>query len=61
MAFADRLKLPLAFDAERLARDLAALATAPWTPHFVSQNYDGDWSVIALRQPKARPACTQCG
>ena len=28
MAFADRLKLPLAFDAERLARDLAALATA---------------------------------
>lgn len=52
MAFADRLKLPLAFDAERLARDLAALATAPWTPHFVSQNYDGDWSVIALRAAK---------
>lgn len=51
MAFPDRLKLPLAFDAERLRHDLAALAAAPWTPHFVPQNYDGDWSVIALRAP----------
>ena len=52
MAFPDRLKLPLALDAERLARDLAALAAVPWTPHFVPQNYDGDWSVIALRAAK---------
>lgn len=52
MAFPDRLKLPLTFDPERLARDLAALAEVTWTPHFVAQNYDGDWSVIALRAPK---------
>jgi hypothetical protein len=52
MAFPDRLKLPLAFDAERLKRDLAALAAAPWTAHFVPQNYDGDWSVIPLRAPQ---------
>ena len=52
MVFPDRLRLPLGFDAERLQRDLAALAAAPWTPHFVPQNYDGDWSVIPLRAPK---------
>jgi hypothetical protein len=52
MAFPDRLKLPLAFDAERLKRDLAALAATPWTTHFVPQNYEGDWSVIPLRAPQ---------
>ncbi len=48
--FPDRLRLPLAFDPEWLAADLAALETA-WTAHFVTQNYDGDWSAIALRAP----------
>jgi hypothetical protein len=52
MAFPDRLKLPLALDADQLAADLAALAATPWTPHFVRQNYEGDWSVIPLRAPK---------
>lgn len=52
MAFPDRLKLPVAFDPAGLAADLAALAAAPWTPHFVEQNYAGDWSAIALRAPK---------
>ncbi len=52
MAFPDRLKLPVAFDPVRLAGDLAALAAAPWTAHFVEQNYEGDWSAIALRAPK---------
>lgn len=47
--FPDRLRLPLEFDAERLRADLAAVAAAGWTEHFVTQNYDGDWSVIALR------------
>ena len=56
MAFPDRLKLPLAFDAERLAGDLAALSGTPWTAHFVPQNYDGDWSVIALRAAKGAAA-----
>jgi hypothetical protein len=52
MAFPDRLKLPLAFEADRLAQDLAALAATPWTAHFVAQNYEGDWSVIPLRTAK---------
>jgi hypothetical protein len=47
--FPDRVRLPLRFDAERLQRDLARLGEAAWTPHFVEQNYSGDWSVIPLR------------
>src|SRR5690242_15387050 len=50
--FPDRLRLPLDFDAVRLAADLATLSDIPWTAHFVQQNYEGDWSVIALRAPK---------
>lgn len=49
--FPDRLRLPLDFDPERLAADLAGLSAATWTAHFVTQNYDGDWSAIALRAP----------
>ena len=49
MEFPDRLRLPLAFDPARLVRDLDALRDVSWTPHFVTQNYDGDWSVMALR------------
>ncbi|HEY2758513.1 MAG TPA: aspartyl/asparaginyl beta-hydroxylase domain-containing protein [Pseudolabrys sp.] len=66
--FPDRLRLPLDFDAGRLAADMAAVAAAGWTEHFVKQNYDGDWSVIALRGPAGAkhavqliysdPACT---
>jgi hypothetical protein len=49
--FPDRLRLPLAFDPDRLAEDLERLSATPWTRHFVRQNYDGDWSVIPLRSP----------
>ena len=52
MGYPDRLKLPLAFDAGGLQRDLAALAATPWTRHYVAQNFEGDWSVIPLRAPK---------
>ncbi|MEJ2625872.1 MAG: hypothetical protein P8Z80_15465 [Pseudolabrys sp.] len=48
--FPDRLLLPLAFAPARLAADLAALQ-ADWTAHFVTRNYDGDWSAVALRAP----------
>lgn len=47
----DRLRLPLDFAPDRLAADLEPVAAAGWTEHFVKQNYDGDWSVIALRAP----------
>jgi len=49
--FPDRLRLPLRFDPARLERDLDRLREVAWTPHFVAQNYSGDWSVIALRAP----------
>lgn len=49
-AVPDRLQLPLSFDADLLARDLANVGGG-WTAHYVSQNYSGDWSVIPLRAP----------
>lgn len=45
----DRKRLPLTFDAAALAADLATLEGDPWQPHFVRDNYRGDWSAIALR------------
>lgn len=68
MQLPDRLRLPFTFDADLLARDLDGLSAVGWTQHFVRQNYDGDWSVIALRGPAGAthpvmmiysdPACT---
>lgn len=49
--FPDRLKLPFAFDPDLLAADLRRLSATPWIDHFVTQNYQGDWSVIPLRGP----------
>jgi hypothetical protein len=49
MELPDRIRLPLAFDPDRLARDLASLAAVGWINHFVKQNYEGNWSVIPLR------------
>jgi Aspartyl/Asparaginyl beta-hydroxylase len=49
--FPDRLRLPLAFDPDLLARDLAQLSSGEWISHYVRQNYDGDWSVVPLRGP----------
>lgn len=49
--YPDRLRLPLAFDADLLAADLARLSATPWIDHFVTQNYEGSWSVIPLRAP----------
>lgn len=49
--FADRLKLPFQFSAEKLANDLSILVKTEWTEHFVRQNYEGDWSAISLRSP----------
>jgi hypothetical protein len=49
--FADRVRLPLAFDPARLAGDLALLDASGWVAHFVKQNYEGDWSALPLRAP----------
>jgi hypothetical protein len=47
--FLDRLRLPLEFEPERFAADMANFARADWVAHFVTQNCDGDWSAIPLR------------
>lgn len=47
--FPDRLRLPLDFDPARLAADMDSIAGTGWISHFVTQNYEGDWSVIPLR------------
>lgn len=49
--FPDRLRLPLDFEPSHLAADMAHFAREAWIAHFVTQNYDGDWSVIPLRGP----------
>lgn len=45
----DRVRLPLDFDPAPLAADVAAFAEEAWTRHFVRDNYEGEWSAIALR------------
>ncbi|AXJ95435.1 MULTISPECIES: aspartyl/asparaginyl beta-hydroxylase domain-containing protein [unclassified Sphingomonas] len=52
MGYRDRIRLPLRFDADRLRADCASAAGDGWTPHFLSQNYDGDWSALPLRAPQ---------
>ncbi len=47
----DRVRLPIAFDPQPMAADLARLADQSWTAHFVAQNYRGDWSILPLRAP----------
>lgn len=42
-------RLPLAFDPNRLHAELKHVAHARWTAHYAPSNYEGDWSVIALR------------
>ncbi len=65
----DRVKLDVTFDVRLLQEDLRRLQHSEWIDHFVKQNYDGDWSVIALRGPAnathpvmmiyADPTCTE--
>ena len=43
-------KLPLTFDPQPLLDDLRRVEAATrWIPHFVTNNYEGDWSAIPLR------------
>ncbi|HEY2070170.1 MAG TPA: aspartyl/asparaginyl beta-hydroxylase domain-containing protein [Rhizomicrobium sp.] len=51
MTWPDRLRLPVTFDPERLASDLAALSREDWIGHFLTERYDGDWDVLPLRGP----------
>ena len=44
----DRVRLPFAFDVDRLRSDLAVV-DHDWINHSVRQNYEGNWSVLPLR------------
>lgn len=43
------VKFPFQFDAALLREDLAKVAADEWISHFNQSNYEGDWSVAALR------------
>lgn len=42
-------RLPLAFAADELARDLAGIGGGAWVAHFNAGYHDGGWSGVALR------------
>lgn len=43
------VRLPLRFDADRLAAEVAGLSEDEWVAHFNDRYYEGDWSGVALR------------
>lgn len=45
----DRVRLPLAFDAARMAAEVAGIPDGDWIAHFVRDNYEGGWSILPLR------------
>ncbi|HUJ45811.1 MAG TPA: aspartyl/asparaginyl beta-hydroxylase domain-containing protein [Rhizomicrobium sp.] len=47
----DRVRLPISFDPELLARDLAEISGENWIDHFLTDRYSGNWDVIPLRGP----------
>ncbi len=47
----DRLKLPLQFDAREMRADVARLERDAWIAHYVTQNYEGAWTVLPFRAP----------
>src|SRR4051794_8610408 len=51
MTFPDRVRLPLTFDPALLRKDLESLSGVEWIDHFVTQNYEGNWTVLPLRGP----------
>jgi len=45
----DRIRLPLAFDAARLAAELDRFGPQDWVRHVARNDYEGDWTVLPLR------------
>ena len=48
--------LPLHFDPQRLAQDLATCESDHWTQHFNQRDYVGEWTGVALRSTTGRAA-----
>jgi hypothetical protein len=53
--FPDQVRLPLQLDAEALAGDVDAIPADAWTLHFNTQQYEGEWSGVALRAAVGSP------
>jgi hypothetical protein len=51
MMVPDRVRLPLRFDTESLATEVAALPPEAWVDHFNTGIYSGAWTGVALRSP----------
>ena len=47
----DRPRLPLRFDAREMRADVARLERDAWIDHYVTQNYEGAWTVLPFRAP----------
>ena len=47
----NRCKLLLEFDADAMQADVARLEQDVWIDHFVTDNYEGSWTVLPLRAP----------
>ncbi len=64
----DRVPLNVPVDVNGLRQDLAHLEASDWVAHFVTRNYEGEWSVMPLRGPRGEthpirmaysdPSCT---
>ncbi|MES2936179.1 MAG: aspartyl/asparaginyl beta-hydroxylase domain-containing protein [Pseudomonadota bacterium] len=48
------LQLPLAFDVQRMRRELDALGEAAWIGHFNTGDYEGGWRCVPLRSVEGR-------
>lgn len=51
MIVPDRVRLPLTFDADAMAEEVATLAPEAWVPHYNTAVYEGSWAAVALRSP----------
>jgi hypothetical protein len=45
------LRLPMSFEPDQLAADMARCCDAEWTRHANQRDYTGEWNGIALRSP----------
>jgi len=47
----EAIQFPLRFNSDALLNDLNRISDERWIPHFNTDNYEGDWSAVALRGP----------
>lgn len=51
----DSIQLPFSFDLGETKKLLNELSAESWIPHYNKRDYEGDWSVIALRSGWGHP------